>query len=196
MNSVAFQTVTREHIDELGAIYEPAKTRAFLLEVLQGKEGFDSKQLEIIADLYNYSWAFCKERGFDARKASTFLTICRNVFDFDISTNDPAKDMASSFKLFQTALLMHAVERPPKTVGVFDEGDVKAAVDFMLHNYYRHWRLYKVVFTKRLQVTITTVAPFGVNEPPPKAKPLAEAIQSPEEPVTDPSADAEALEAA
>ena len=54
----------------------------------------------------------------------------------------------------------HSIERPPKFVGIFDQADVKHIVEFMLHNYFRHWRLYKACFTKRLQVTISGVAPF------------------------------------
>ena len=65
----------------------------------------------------------------------------------------------------RTRPVPYAVFRPPKSIGVFDEGDVRSILNFMLHNYYRHWRLYKVCFTRRLQCTFTQVLPFGVEEP-------------------------------
>ena len=118
-----------------------------------------------VHDFYFYLFAFSRENRFSHEKTSTLLSICRDVFDGDMGTNDPAKHMGTSFERLEGMLLRHAVFRPPKSIGVFDEGDVRSILNFMLHNYYRHWRLYKVCFTRRLQCTFTQVLPFGVEEP-------------------------------
>ncbi|KAH8046520.1 flagellar C1a complex subunit C1a-32 [Aureococcus anophagefferens] len=118
-----------------------------------------------VHDFYFYLFAFSRENRFSHEKTSTLLSICRDVFDGDMGTNDPAKHMGTSFERLEGMLLRHAVFRPPKSIGVFDEGDVRSILNFMLHNYCRHWRLYKVCFTRRLQCTFTQVLPFGVEEP-------------------------------
>ncbi|KAH8068719.1 flagellar C1a complex subunit C1a-32 [Aureococcus anophagefferens] len=132
--------------------------------------GFHIKQVDARArvhDFYFYLFAFSRENRFSHEKTSTLLSICRDVFDGDMGTNDPAKHMGTSFERLEGMLLRHAVFRPPKSIGVFDEGDVRSILNFMLHNYYRHWRLYKVCFTRRLQCTFTQ-APPAVLEPEPE----------------------------
>ena len=91
------------------------------------------------------------------------------------ATSDPAKTVAASFAELQRLLLMHAVERPPKCVGVFGRDDVEAIVEHMLNGYYRHWRLYKYVFTPQLQVTFHQAEPFRV-EAPLAPRPLHDAL--------------------
>ena len=63
----------------------------------------------------------------------------------------------------------------------------------MLHHYYRHWKLYKVCFTRRLCVTFTQTAPFAVEVPGPH-RPLASMIPLGSEiaPDADPAAPAPA----
>ncbi|KAH8077186.1 flagellar C1a complex subunit C1a-32 [Aureococcus anophagefferens] len=139
--------------------------------------GFHIKQVHDF--FYFYLFAFSRENRFSHEKTSTLLSICRDVFDGDMGTNDPAKHMGTSFERLEGMLLRHAVFRPPKSIGVFDEGDVRSILNFMLHNYYRHWRLYKVCFTRRLQCTFTQVLPFGVEEPAayrPAYRPLVELL--------------------
>ncbi|KAH8053836.1 flagellar C1a complex subunit C1a-32 [Aureococcus anophagefferens] len=108
--------------------------------------GFHIKQVDARARVHDffYLFAFSRENRFSHEKASTLLSICRDVFDGDMGTNDPAKHMGTSFERLEGMLLRHAVFRPPKSIGVFDEA---------------------ACFTRRLQCTFTQVLPFGVEEP-------------------------------
>ena len=136
---------------------------------------FSEEQLAIAADFHDFNYAFCQEQAFDVAKGSAFLSICKTIFAADTATNDPAKPVAASFAELQRLLLMHAVERPPKCVGVFSRADVEAIVEHMLNGYYRHWRLYKYVFTPQLQVTFHQAEPFRV-EAPLAPRPLHDAL--------------------
>jgi hypothetical protein len=169
---IARVDVTSSNLNE---IHDGAELRRTLSSILQVSDSLTAEQTEIVEDFYFYLFAFAREQRFSDEKTSTLLSICREVFDGDTATNDPAKHMGTSFERLQSMLLRHAVFRPPKSIGVFDEADVKAILNYLLHNYYRHWRLYKVCFTKRLQATFTQTAPFGV-EAPAAYRPLAELL--------------------
>lgn len=156
--------VSQAQLRALSELHEPDEVRRQLVVDL----GCDA----LAADLYFYCYVFGREQGFSFEKLATFLSICKDVFDFDMSTNDPAMTMQVSFDRLERLLLLHAVERPPKSVGVFDRNDVAAIVDALLHLYFRHWRLYKTCFTARIEAQFVQVAPFNVD-PPPLPQPLA-----------------------
>ena len=107
-------------------VHDPAEARAALCALLSVSEALDRDQREIVEDFYFYLYAHAKGKGWEPSKIATLLSICREVFDSDMSTNDPAKDMNSSFDRLERLLLKHAVFRPPKSVGVFDEDDASA----------------------------------------------------------------------
>jgi len=169
---IARVDVTSTNLNE---IHDGVELRRTLNSILSVSDSLSAEQTEIVQDFYFYLFAFAREQRFSDEKTSTLLSISREVFDGDMGTNDPAKHMGTSFERLQDMLLRHAVFRPPKSIGVFDEADVKAILNWMLHNYYRHWRLYKVCFTKRLQATFTQTAPFGV-EAPAAYRPLVELL--------------------
>ena len=70
---------------------------------------------------------------------------------------------------------------PPRTgslqAGLFDVDDAEKLVEYMLNSYFRHYKLYRYIFTRRLQVTLVQTLPHGVETPPPP-KPPAEALPS------------------
>lgn len=162
----------------------------------------NAEQREIAVDHFFYAFAFSKERCFDAAKTSALLAILKTVLDKDIYSCEPTSTMQTSFALFKKLLLTHSVERPPHAVGVFSPEDVEAVTDFVLNAYFRHWRLYKLVFTNKLQVTLEQTTPNGIIAPT-APRPLAEAltqqvqygVPSPVEPPVEPEKEDAAAEA-
>jgi hypothetical protein len=73
--------------------------------------------------------------------------------------------MKTSFDEFKESLLRHAVERSPHTLGIFSVDDVSRIVEYMLNSYFRHYSLYKYIFTKKLVVTLVQTSPHGVETP-------------------------------
>mmetsp|Transcript_11199 Transcript_11199/g.26299 ORF Transcript_11199/g.26299 Transcript_11199/m.26299 type:complete len:146 (+) Transcript_11199:502-939(+) len=99
----------------------------------------------------------------------------QSTLDYDIDSNDPTRTMKGSFGRFKELLLSHAVERPPSTSGIFSVEDVGRIVEYMLNSYFRHYSLYRYIFTKRLAVTLLQTSPHVVESPPPPP-PLEEAL--------------------
>lgn len=83
--------------------------------------------------------------------------------------------MTRSFEYFKKLLFTHAVDRPPLFVKIFSERDVEFITEFMLNGYFRHFKLYKYIFTKKLKVTLVQRTPNQV-EIPPRPRSLGEAL--------------------
>ncbi|ETK73461.1 hypothetical protein, variant 6 [Phytophthora nicotianae CJ01A1] len=61
--------------------------------------------------------------------------------------SDSTTDLKSSFEFFQAMLLTHSVNRSPKSVGIFSREEVATIVDYVANSYYRHFQLYKCIYT-------------------------------------------------
>ncbi|KAJ8601601.1 hypothetical protein CTAYLR_008462 [Chrysophaeum taylorii] len=151
----------------LAEIHDPLELRRRLVAIF-GATSPDA----VVGDFYGILYTFARARGFSKTKMAIFLTICQVVFDADVRTNDPTQTMDASFKKLEALLLKHSVERPPYSVGIFDQADVAAIVDVMLHTYFRHWRLYKTCFTPKLEASFWQTPPFGVEVPAAETPPL------------------------
>ena len=152
-------------IQRLYEVNDSAELRDELRRALNVSEALDAQQQGIVADFYFHLYAFANARGFDAKKAGTLLSVCRDVFDADAATNAPAESMEKSFERLERELLRHAAFRPPKALDIFDESDVQEITQWMLHNYFRHYKLYKAVLTKRRTDVFAQAAPFAVEAP-------------------------------
>lgn len=51
--------------------------------------------------------------------------------------------------MLDAALLLLWFGRPPFSCGVFSQAEMQAILDWMLNTYYKHYKLYQYVFTKR-----------------------------------------------
>lgn len=79
------------------------------------------------------------------------------------------RSMEVSFQEFKNMLLYHSVERPPLSAGIFEEKDIDDTVQYILDSYYRHYRLFKFIFTPRPLLFIEQGSMNGIDklDPPP-----------------------------
>ncbi|CAI9532449.1 unnamed protein product [Staurois parvus] len=59
------------------------------------------------------------------------------------------------FQYFKELLLCHAVHRPPFSVAVFTQQQLPHISDYVLNTYFRHFKLYKCVFTPQVCLDLT-----------------------------------------
>ena len=133
------------------------------------------EHFEVATDYFFYGFAFCKERGFNTEKTSVFLSIMKAVLDADCASSGPSRTMKTSFVAFKELVLSHAVERPPHSSGIFEVDDVARIIEYMLNSYFRHYNLYRYIFTKKMQVTLVQSSPHSL-EVPKTVPPLSEAL--------------------
>ena len=141
-----------EQLLELSADVE--QLQAALARCLAGGETCKGdKQSMIQLDLFTYAVLFCKKNGFSPEQLSAFFTILKSVHSMCIAT--AYDNLQDTFVYFRELLLRHSVQRPPFSVGLYSLAQVKAVTDYVLSTYFKHFKLYKYAFTKRVQLNLT-----------------------------------------
>ena len=123
----------------------------------------DEDVLSIKVDFFFYLYAFAKRLKLHEAQMSTLLSIFKATIEHD--ERQPLCTMRSSFTFFKNRLLLHSCERPPWTVGIFSPEQVKVIVEFSLRSYYRHFRAYRTVLSKKPTIQLKQVLPGYVEEP-------------------------------
>ena len=122
-----------------------------------------NKRLLIELDLFYYLIRFAKSNEFDYKQISTLFSIVRAVHNVAIST--PCNNLKETIEEFYRLLLHHSANRPPYSIGVFTTDQVKLITDYVLSTYFKHFKFYKYVYTKRVQLDVTIQYP-GIPETP------------------------------
>lgn len=118
----------------------------------RGETGKSDKQALIELDLFTYAILFCKKHAFSPEQLSAFFTILKSVHSMCIST--PYDNFQDSFVYFRELLLRHSVHRPPFSTSLYSLSEGKAITDYVLSTYFKHFKLYKYAFTKRVQLNL------------------------------------------
>jgi hypothetical protein len=101
------------------------------------KEYFDIKyddirKVKIATDLFFYAYAFCKDRAFNAKCTSTFLSIIYEIFRKDSTTTKLSNNMNTSCDYFKSLILKHSIERPPSSIKIFADYDVLPIMTYVI----------------------------------------------------------------
>ncbi|KAK1929607.1 Coiled-coil domain-containing protein 189 [Phytophthora citrophthora] len=138
------QLATRHSVDDC----KSTLAEIFGLDLADEKQGF-----LLDFHLHNYSYplllnhfTFCRQRHFQLNQTSVFLGICQTLMKRDFE-HDSTTNLKTSFEFFQSILLTHSVNRSPKSVGIFSREEIAAIVDYVTNSYYRHFQLYKCIYT-------------------------------------------------
>lgn len=118
-----------------------------------GRSGKADRQSMIELDMFTYAVLFCKKNGFSHEQLSAFFTVLKAVHSMCIST--PYDNLQDTFVYFRDLLLRHSVQRPPFSVSLYSLAQVKAITDYVLSTYFKHFKLYKYAFTKRVGLNLT-----------------------------------------
>ena len=97
-NELKFHTARLDvaAIQRLYDVHDTTEMREELRSALNVSEALDAQQREIVQDYYFHLYAFAKAKGFDAKKAGTLLSVCREVFETDAATNAPSDSVWKS----------------------------------------------------------------------------------------------------
>ena len=124
-----------------------------------------SKQALIELDLYTYAILFARKQDFSADQVSAFFTILKCVHCMCVST--PFDNFQETFQYFKELLLKHSVNRPPWSTCLFSISQVKAVSEYVLTTYFKHFKLYKYAFTKRVHLDLKFSYPGVPDSPEP-----------------------------
>lgn len=133
----------------------------------------DEKQ-SFLLDFHLHNYSFCRQRHFQLDQTSVFLGICQTLMKRDFA-RDSVTDLNSSFRFFQSLLLSHSVNRSPKSVGIFDRNEAAAILDYVSTTYYRHFELYKCIYTPYYHIHLVQREISDVQTPK-RPRPLSQGI--------------------
>ncbi|XP_067883047.1 coiled-coil domain-containing protein 189 isoform X3 [Heterodontus francisci] len=118
----------------------------------------------ILLDLYVYTLQFAKSHRFNKEQTSGFFSIVKRLHQ--ACTGTPLGNVKECFDYFLELVLCNSVRRPPFSVDLFNAEQVKLVTDYVLDTYFRHFKLYKYVFTPQLRLDLS-LCYQGMPETPP-----------------------------
>ncbi|OWK10945.1 CCDC189 [Cervus elaphus hippelaphus] len=99
----------------------------------------------ITLDLFSHALIFCRQQGFSLEQTSTACALLQDLHKACIET--PLGNVEECYRYFTSVLFCHGVRRPPFSIDLFKEEQLLALADYVVNTYFRHFKLYKYVFT-------------------------------------------------
>uniref|UniRef100_A0A803SYF5 Cilia and flagella associated protein 119 n=1 Tax=Anolis carolinensis TaxID=28377 RepID=A0A803SYF5_ANOCA len=162
------RTITVEDSDRVlvtsPSLFFLSPLHSLLAELLHLQDFESNPRSAILLDLYFYTIQFSREQGFNREQTSTFFSIVKDVHEACVGKpfwwqEEFAISLIIIFLLFS--------QRPPFSIDLFNQDHLVLITDYMINTYFRHFKLYKYVFTPQVRLDISFTY-LGMPEPEPK----------------------------
>ncbi|XP_073915548.1 cilia- and flagella-associated protein 119 isoform X3 [Castor canadensis] len=127
--------------------------REVLAELLEISCPEQSPQDAITLDLFSYALIFCRQQGFSLEQMSAACALLQDLHKACAAT--PLGNVEECYRYFTSVLFCHGVRRPPFSIDLFKEEQLLALADYVVNTYFRHFKLYKYVFTPQVQLDLS-----------------------------------------
>ncbi|KAM8779249.1 cilia- and flagella-associated protein 119 isoform 2-T2 [Rhynchonycteris naso] len=107
----------------------------------------------ITLDLFSHALIFCREQGFSLEQTSTACALLQDLHKACVAT--PLGNVEECYRYFTSVLFCHGVRRPPFSINLFEEEQLMALADYVVNTYFRHFKLYKYVFTPQVRLDLS-----------------------------------------
>jgi len=126
----------------------------------------DSPRGQVLLDLYMHAIKFALAQKFTSQQSSAFFSIVKQTHEVCVST--PFGNVDECFAYFRELVLTHAVHRPPWSLEIFNCHQVEAITNYVVNNYFRHYKLYKYTFTPKVRLDLSLQYDGLAPSPPPE----------------------------
>ncbi|XP_071508108.1 cilia- and flagella-associated protein 119-like [Diadema antillarum] len=120
-----------------------------------------------LLDLYFYATQHALNHNFSKEQLSAFFSIVKKTHMVCVET--PFGNVEQCYDYFRELVLCHAVLRPPWSVNIFTHEHVRLIIDYVVNTYFRHFKLYKYVFTPLVRLDLSMTYD-GMPEEEPQAQ--------------------------
>lgn len=127
-----------------GAVYN--HIGSLLFRILGQESG--ERRIKITKDLFYNLVLFCRKNKFTPEQLTALFTIFKTLHLLCIST--PYNNIDECYQLVKDFMVKHSVFRPPYSISLFTLHQVKLITDYILETYFKHFKMYKFAFTKRV----------------------------------------------
>ncbi|XP_052054305.1 cilia- and flagella-associated protein 119 isoform X2 [Apodemus sylvaticus] len=107
----------------------------------------------IILDLFSHALIFCRQQGFSLEQTSAACALLQDLHKACVAT--PLGNVEECYRYFTSVLFCHGVRRPPFSIDLFKEEQLLALADYVVNTYFRHFKLYKYVFTPQVRLDLS-----------------------------------------
>ncbi|XP_040609783.1 coiled-coil domain-containing protein 189 isoform X2 [Mesocricetus auratus] len=118
----------------------------------------------IILDLFSHALIFCRQQAFSLEQTSAACALLQDLHKACVAT--PLGNVEECYRYFTSLLFCHGVRRPPFSIDLFKEEQLLALADYVVNTYFRHFKLYKYVFTPQVRLDLTLTY-MGLQPPKP-----------------------------
>ncbi|XP_012325427.1 cilia- and flagella-associated protein 119 isoform X2 [Aotus nancymaae] len=127
--------------------------REVLAELLELGRPEQSLRDAITLDLFCHMLIFCRQQGFSLEQTSAACAMLQDLHKACIAT--PLGNVEECYRYFNSVLFCHGVRRPPFSIDLFKEEQLLALEDYVVNTYFRHFKLYKYVFTSQMRLDLS-----------------------------------------
>ncbi|TEA38796.1 hypothetical protein DBR06_SOUSAS610163 [Sousa chinensis] len=144
--------------------------REVLAELLGLGSPAQSLRDAITLDLFSHALIFCRQQGFSLEQTSTACALLQDLHKACIAT--PLGNVEECYRYFTSVLFCHGIrvrasgggqssnsqsspQRPPFSINLFKEEQLLALADYVVNTYFRHFKLYKYVFTPQVRLDLS-----------------------------------------
>lgn len=133
------------------------KVRQELARIFDMGDYEEDPKTEVLMELYFNVIQFARTKYLSKEQTSCLFSIVKKTHEVAMET--PYGNLMQTFRYFEGLVLCHSVKRPPYSIDIFKPDEVRMVVQFVLDTYFRHFKMYKFVFTAmvRLDLTLTYV---------------------------------------
>ncbi|XP_068940764.1 cilia- and flagella-associated protein 119 isoform X2 [Petaurus breviceps papuanus] len=107
----------------------------------------------VILDMFCHTLIFCRQQHFSQEQTSAACALLQDLHKACIAT--PLGNVEDCFRFFTSLLFCHGVRRPPFSIDLFGEEQLLSLSDYIINTYFRHFKLYKYVFTPQVRLDLS-----------------------------------------
>ena len=108
----------------------------------------EQKRSLIVKDLFYHVIVFARRENFSPEQLSALYSIVKSIHRLCIST--PYDNTSQCYQMLKELVVSHSVHRPPYSIQLYSLEQVKNIMEYVLQTYFKHFKLYKYAFTKRV----------------------------------------------
>ncbi|XP_077350158.1 cilia- and flagella-associated protein 119 [Lithobates pipiens] len=148
-----WRDLTLSDMETLERVESAEDVRRALSHLLSPEEKVCEPRASALLDLYYFTVRFCRDNGFTREQTSCLFSIMKEIHGTCVETS--LGNVDECYQYFKELLLCHAVHRPPFSIAVFTQQQLPHISDYVLNTYFRHFKLYKYVFTPQVCLDLT-----------------------------------------
>ena len=146
--------LTLENLLELDVKWHNVNdVKEYLASIFNLETFKDNKQETVLIDLYYYTLQFSRKSNFTSEQTSALFSVIKSIHEAAVET--PFNNLPQCYKYMKDLILCHSVKRPPFGIELFGPEEAKLVSEYIVNSYFRHFKLYKFVFTPKLQLDVS-----------------------------------------